>query len=292
MVKSDAVAEANGVAGTDGMAGRSPLSMADRGIAAAGGTATGRRETAMDDTMRQTAVRRDATRHGMAQRSMASCDTSVEAAPAGFASAETILRGLRRADYPVLADLLLRTWHGDDAAANRRRIAAADLESCLARTTHAAVAQIDGVVAGVILGGVRGAGGRATLPNRHLLRAAGLLLPLTATRDGRRDLARLLRAERTNRALSAAAARRGRRYDAEVVLLILEPWARGLGLGGRLFDWMMARFRRAGVRAYFLYTDGGCDVGFYDHRGLTRRAEIDGQLLYDGSPVARPRRML
>lgn len=255
----------------------------------------------MDDTVRRAAVRRDTTRHGTAQRSavscdtaqrsMASCDTSVEAAPARSASAETILRGLRRADYPVLADLLLRTWHGGDAAANRRRIAAADLESCLARTTHAAVAQIDGVVAGVILGGVRGAGGRATLPNRHLLRAAGLLLPLTATRDGRRDLARLLRAERTNRALSAAAARRGRRYDAEVVLLILEPWARGLGLGGRLFDWMMARFRRAGVRAYFLYTDGGCDVGFYDRRGLTRRAEIDGQLLYDGSPVARPRRM-
>ena len=61
-------------------------------------------------------------------------------------------------------------------------------------------------------------------------------------------------------------------------------------MGRRLYDWLMDRFRAAGVHDYFLYTDTSCDVGFYDHRGLTRRAErkvrFDGGeavfYLYDG----------
>ena len=49
--------------------------------------------------------------------------------------------------------------------------------------------------------------------------------------------------------------------------------SRGGGVGGFLFDDLLERFRRVGVRRYYLFTDTGCNVGFYTCRGLTHRRE-------------------
>ena len=79
--------------------------------------------------------------------------------------------------------------------------------------------------------------------------------------------------------MSATARRQGHTYDAEVILLILDRMMQGSGVGARLFDGMEQAFRQAGAQRYFLYTNTGCNVGFYDHRGLTRRIErtVSGQ---------------
>ncbi|WP_144446227.1 GNAT family N-acetyltransferase, partial [Bifidobacterium longum] len=71
----------------------------------------------------------------------------------------------------------------------------------------------------------------------------------------------------------AQAASAGHDYAAEVVLFVLDPAARGHGLGRRMFETLMDAFRLAGVRDYFLFTDTTCDVGFYVHRGLTQVCE-------------------
>ena len=73
--------------------------------------------------------------------------------------------------------------------------------------------------------------------------------------------------------LRAQAASAGHDYAAEVVLFVLDPAARGHGLGRRMFETLMDAFRLAGVRDYFLFTDTTCDVGFYVHRGLTQVCE-------------------
>lgn len=55
--------------------------------------------------------------------------------------------------------------------------------------------------------------------------------------------------------LRAQAASAGHDYAAEVVLFVLDPAARGHGLGRRMFETLMDAFRLAGVRDYFLFTD-------------------------------------
>ena len=70
--------------------------------------------------------------------------------------------------------------------------------------------------------------------------------------------------------LRAQAASAGHDYAAEVVLFVLDPAARGHGLGRRMFETLMDAFRLAGVRDYFLFTDTTCDVGFYV-RAVTAR---------------------
>ena len=53
----------------------------------------------------------------------------------------------------------------------------------------------------------------------------------------------------------------------------VSPEARGMGVGRKLFNHMLDVFRDAGMNEYFLFTDTTCDYGFYDYRGLTRKAE-------------------
>ena len=58
--------------------------------------------------------------------------------------------------------------------------------------------------------------------------------------------------------------------DAAIKLLIVSPDAKGLGLGGRLFSAAVEHLREAGLPGFHLLTDDSCDVGFYEHKGLTQ----------------------
>ncbi|RSX54499.1 GNAT family N-acetyltransferase [Bifidobacterium samirii] len=218
------------------------------------------------------------------------------------------LRRMRRDDHPALIEILRRTWYADPELGEERshRLAEADFEYCLARSTEAFVAveipadDTDdagadgftgaddragsvGTVApagrpvGVILGRVepsrlgkeRRRRFRLTRLNRHHLRSAFVSMPLLASKAGRRALRVELAIARVDARLLRDA---GRSYAAEVTLFLVGPCMRGRGVGGRLFARMMRSFRACGVRDYFLYTDTSCDVGFYDRRGLTRVA--------------------
>lgn len=55
---------------------------------------------------------------------------------------------------------------------------------------------------------------------------------------------------------------------AELKLLIVSPRAQGLGVGGKLFSAARAAAHEA-AGGMFLITDDSCDVGFYQHKGLS-----------------------
>ncbi|NMN01623.1 GNAT family N-acetyltransferase [Bifidobacterium panos] len=61
--------------------------------------------------------------------------------------------------------------------------------------------------------------------------------------------------------------------QAELELFLVARAARGRGVGGTLWRRLLASFASQGVERYYLHTDSGCDVSFYDHQGLNRVAE-------------------
>lgn len=196
---------------------------------------------------------------------------------------EVYIRRLRRADYPALVELIRQTWYADQTDGDtgghepadraRRhsvawRLAAIDAHDCLARATHAAVAEQNGRIIGVILGSVPAKVTRMQIL-RHRWQQASLALPMLANRAGRNGLREQLAILHADRALIQTT---GNDYQAEIVLFLVSPEAKGQGVGGRLFAHMLDRFHALGIRQYFLFTDTTCDYGFYEHKGLERMA--------------------
>ncbi|MEO5539772.1 GNAT family N-acetyltransferase, partial [Bifidobacterium adolescentis] len=179
------------------------------------------------------------------------------------------IRPLRRTDFPALEELIRLAWYDDGNDShnthdevgqtsgpdkhraelrkatrlrNMHRLAAIDMQDCLARTTKAYVAELNGQVLGVILGSLRSdiTGRQRT---RHMLRRHCLTLPLLASHEGRHGLLAQLAILQADEALKHDA---GKEYEAEVVLFVVSPAARGMGVGRRLFNHMLGVFHDAG----------------------------------------------
>ena len=162
---------------------------------------------------------------------------------------ETITyRTLRREDYPALTELLCDTWYlkPDTDRDLAMKLAEADLEYCLARTTTAQVAVRGETVVGVVLGRIDAAETRKGV-NRHHRASMKILASLLFNAQGRAALQKLKKNEEANRSMLAEAKKEGHAYDAEVVLLLVSPSARGQGVGKRLFDWLLGQFKANGV---------------------------------------------
>lgn len=152
---------------------------------------------------------------------------------------EVYIRRLRRADYPALVELIRQTWYADQTDGDtgghepadraRRhsvawRLAAIDAHDCLARATHAAVAEQNGRVLGVILGSIPMNVTRAQVL-RHRLRQARLALPMLASGAGRNGLCEQLGILHADRTLTRTV---DKTYQAEIGCSSSRPKPKGM----------------------------------------------------------------
>lgn len=172
-------------------------------------------------------------------------------------------------DFERAAVLLGRTWLPEFDGAAQRAASQIELAHYLPQATWSLVAERAGEILGVVLLAERGqeapeGAGWAELEAR-LTRAAEkdprLEEAVRTEMDGVREEAELEREYAAGDPAGAGAA---------VKLLIVSPDAKGLGIGGRLFSAALDHLREAGAAGYHLLTDDSCDVGFYEHKGLTQ----------------------
>ena len=172
-------------------------------------------------------------------------------------------------DFEATAALLGRTWLPDFGEAAQRAASQIELAHYLARSSWSLVVERGGEVLGVVLvaepgGHPVGGAGWSELEGR-LTRAAErdeeLAEAVRVEMDGVREEAELEREYAAGEPVGA---------DAAIKLLLVSPDAKGLGLGGRLFSAAVEHLREAGLPGFHLLTDDSCDVGFYEHKGLTQ----------------------
>lgn len=139
------------------------------------------------------------------------------------------------------------------------------LRDCLAASTYSRVAVRDGKAVGLILGRAEG---QPPLPGRlqHRLasRAGMAWIALTGRRD-RNSLGSHFAFARIYRDLK-------RRVtditDDELTLFVVDPAARGAGVGRNLYEHFVQYLHASGRDRFHLFTDTGCTYGFYDRMGL------------------------
>ena len=68
----------------------------------------------------------------------------------------------------------------------------------------------------------------------------------------------------------------GEYANAELELFLVMSRARGLGVGGRMFNRVRDYFFACGAPGFFLHTDSDSDVGFYEHQGMRCVAKRSG----------------
>ena len=184
-------------------------------------------------------------------------------------------------DFERTAGLLGRTWLPEFDEAPQRAASQIELAHYLAQTTWSLVAEREGEILGVVLLAERGreaTGGDAWSElEARLTRAAekdeALAEAVRVEMGGVREEAELEREYAAHGPMGA---------DAAVKLLIVSPDAKGMGLGGRLFSAALEHLCETGARGYHLLTDDSCDVGFYEHKGLTQATRRRSRAYWPG----------
>lgn len=178
-----------------------------------------------------------------------------------------VLRPLQGSDLAPLEKIIRETWTFDEISSlqTARRLARADLSSCLLEQSFTRVAEVAGRPVGVIMG--------KKLPHwyrplRWLLRYAASQLLLRATQDGRRVARLFSDIEVIDQRLLAQA---GRAYQGELSFFIVDGSCRGLGVGRALYASLMEYFAREDIRSAYLFTDTDCNFSFYERRGWKKR---------------------
>ncbi len=139
----------------------------------------------------------------------------------------------------------------------------------LVRSQHAIVAEQDGSVVGVCMGGIN-RGGVAPVVDlwkdeyertfaEATERAKTAYTELEGSLFG--DWRELQKADR----FIASGSPYG---EAELNLFMVEPWLKGQGVGHALFEQMRELLRADGASRFFLMTDTESDFEYYEHHGM------------------------
>lgn len=180
-----------------------------------------------------------------------------------------ILRELKWSDLSALENVIRKTWDYDKFATPETagKLAKAYLSSCLANQTYTRVAEVNGVTAGVILGkNVE----KHRCPLRYRWRQITALCRLLISKEGRE----ILNFYRDVDDIDGQLLKRcDKDYKGEISLFALSPEYRGLGIGKKLFDCLLAYMKSQSIEDFYLYTDTSCNFGFYEHQGMKRQQQ-------------------
>lgn len=192
-----------------------------------------------------------------------------------------IFRPYQSSDRPALTQIIRESWHYDRFASAKtaQRMARLFLDSCLANQTFTCVAERNRQPIGVIMVKNRHA---HCCPLKYRLRFAASLAALLLTVEGRNILEMFRGIQAVDKTLLAES---GQEYDGELAFFAIDKKSRGLGLGRQLFDRALREMRLDGLHNFYLFTDTSCNWQFYEHLGLTRRAERSQTLNVDGDRV-------
>lgn len=179
-------------------------------------------------------------------------------------------------DLQAVVDEYDSTW-GFQAATHHKGISELLSWHCVLRylvpSTFCAIAEQNGTFLGVIFARVDGCDPLFVQAQEALDEVDA---KLCACEEGQRVLANSLRWQQREQEMEEESDEVGE-IHAEIELFLVSQDARGQGVGSELGSLALEYFHACGEDRYFLHTDTGCDIGFYEYQGLNRLVERRAQ---------------
>ncbi|NLU46184.1 MAG: GNAT family N-acetyltransferase [Euryarchaeota archaeon] len=182
---------------------------------------------------------------------------------------EPVYRNFREDDIPEMAEIMSLTCDvrgytlTDD---QRQMIFESYLAELLARTTYVCIADVDETIAGYIMGGVIG---DETV--RDCCRGIADRGPGGSEGDDASLMIRDLQAiYDTDERMLSMCGECG--FDSELMMYIMRPQMKGIGIGRRLLLDFMDHLRGRGCRKMFFFTDWFNDAHAFMHMGYVQTA--------------------
>lgn len=179
------------------------------------------------------------------------------------------LRPFEERDFYPLVDILAQTWLADHPGLPGELASTIELCDYLSQTTWSLVARREDKLLGAVLLSEHD----REVADADEWRRRGAAAEREAAKSP--ECTRVVDREMAGVVEEAGLARDYEMTGAPeaafaVKLLIVSPEARGLGVGGTLFDAARTYLRERDAIGFHLLTDDSCDVSFYDHNGLTQ----------------------
>ena len=178
-------------------------------------------------------------------------------------------REVKKSDYQALEQIINDTWVFESFCSPEIASSMAKfyLASCLSEQTFTCVALNNNEPVGVIMGKNCNA---KRLSWRFVLTQLKSVISILSSQEGRKIAAIFREFYRLEHSLLQEA---GQDYDGELVFFAVRSDQRGMGIGKGLYTRLMRYFKNEQLCSFYLNTDTTCNIGFYEHQGLEKKAE-------------------
>ncbi|MDO5861304.1 MAG: GNAT family N-acetyltransferase [Thermoplasmata archaeon] len=177
-----------------------------------------------------------------------------------------MIRPMRDSDLPAVQAMVRDVWEMDTYGEIGDEASYLYTSQCVDKGDFSYVLEEDGIILGCVVGRIVNT---FSFP-RHPIRMMRTALSMRG-RPGYDEATSDMRIlDATDAELLKST---GRRFDGELVLLIVSEDARGRGIGRQLYSLALDEFSSGGCREIFLFTDDDCGYGFYEASGAERLAE-------------------
>lgn len=192
---------------------------------------------------------------------------------------KVIYRTIEKKDYPKVRNLIRTSFGLDDYVSDSKTLELVNrryLCSSLAEQTYNLVAEVDGQVAGVIMGAsdhAKHTAGNIVNALQSLCYSLRIILFHRKAYSGQGNI---------HQAYGDLIRDRRNQYDGVLTLFIVQEKFQGLGIGKELLRAVQEYWKGQGTSSSYLYTDDTCNYVFYEHMGFTRANERKVDILRNG----------
>lgn len=183
---------------------------------------------------------------------------------------KVIYRNLRKEDYFEIENLIANSFNLKNYLPNERTLTEMKhsyLQSCLAEQTYCCVAEIDGIVVGVIMGNSKK---QYRLLNHFRPCISSFYHSLAMNVIARKNGCSLNDYHNLHKTYAKLIKNRINKYDGVLTLFAVNENYRGYGIGTQLLKNVEGYFNKNNVEHIYLFTDSLCNTQFYDNHNFMR----------------------